>query len=446
MRLRPLHVGLLIPWVVAVVAARRPIADNSFLWHVRAGSLQLETGEVLTREPFSFTFAGTPWRTQSWLLELAYGWLDGLFGLGFAPWLIGGVSLTVLGSIVLVAHRLAGSVAIAVFFGAAGGWLGAAYLNPRPVIASYLFLTLIVGACLDDRLRWIFPLVAWLWAGVHASFVIGIAYVVLDGLRTGGLRKRAVDAAMMLPPLLLTAHGAGVVTFLVDFVDTREALAYLTEWATPELISIQFALVLPSIVLLMIGMNRQVLTMRDLWLVVPVLTFMVSASRSVFPAWLMLLPVLAKSAEPSRPLGGSKVPTSRIDRVLVPTFAVAVLMLPFLPSMHSALDPERFPLRAHQVLTAERVYADDVAGGFLIYESWPQRRVFVDDRAEVYGDDFFRDVIDTRAGTPTWRRVFDEWQIEEAVVHRTDGLAGALAGAGWNQVWSDPEFLVFGRP
>jgi hypothetical protein len=78
-RERPLsvaHVALVLPWIMAVVAARLPVRDNSFLWHVTAGRLQIEQGAVLTADPFSFTFLGAPWRTQSWLLELVYGLAD----------------------------------------------------------------------------------------------------------------------------------------------------------------------------------------------------------------------------------------------------------------------------------------------------------------------------------------------------------------------------------
>ena len=84
-RISPLHVGLAIPWIVAVIAGRLPIRDNSFLWHVRAGSLQIDQGSVLVADPFSFTRAGEAWRTQSWLLELGYARLDDAFSLGLRP-------------------------------------------------------------------------------------------------------------------------------------------------------------------------------------------------------------------------------------------------------------------------------------------------------------------------------------------------------------------------
>ena len=69
-RPRLAHIAPLLVGVLIAVRASEAIRDNSFLWHIRAGSLQIESGSVLTEDPFSFTAAGEPWRTQAWLIEL----------------------------------------------------------------------------------------------------------------------------------------------------------------------------------------------------------------------------------------------------------------------------------------------------------------------------------------------------------------------------------------
>ena len=74
-RLTIRHLWMLPPLVALAIRAVTEIGDNSFLWHVRAGEVQLSAGEVLRSDPFSYTELGAPWRTQSWLLELVYGWL-----------------------------------------------------------------------------------------------------------------------------------------------------------------------------------------------------------------------------------------------------------------------------------------------------------------------------------------------------------------------------------
>ena len=74
------HLVLLVPFVALVIDAWAPIRDNSFLWHIRAGELQANAGEVLVADPFSFTMLGERWLTQSWLAELLYSWGESNWG------------------------------------------------------------------------------------------------------------------------------------------------------------------------------------------------------------------------------------------------------------------------------------------------------------------------------------------------------------------------------
>ena len=77
--LRPVHIAPLVPFFLVAVIVAAPIRDNSFLWHVRAGTIQLDSLRVLTEDPFSLTFTGTPWRTQSWWMEFLYAHLERWF-------------------------------------------------------------------------------------------------------------------------------------------------------------------------------------------------------------------------------------------------------------------------------------------------------------------------------------------------------------------------------
>ena len=104
------HLALIVPLVALVIAAWGLIADNSFLWHIRAGSLQVESGSVLTTDPFSFTMFGEQWRTQSWLAELLYAWVESFSGLGFVAPMILVVSTITFICVGLIAYRTSGSV------------------------------------------------------------------------------------------------------------------------------------------------------------------------------------------------------------------------------------------------------------------------------------------------------------------------------------------------
>ncbi len=66
------------------------------------------------------------------------------------------------------------------------------------------------------------------------------------------------------------------------------------------------------------------------------------------------------------------------------------------------------------------MWHDDATGGYLIYAN--RLPVFIDDRAELFGADFFREFVNTRRGTPAWRSTFDRYGIEQALVASDVGL------------------------
>ncbi len=443
-RERPLsvaHVALVLPWIMAVVAARLPVRDNSFLWHVTAGRLQIEQGAVLTADPFSFTFSGVSWRTQSWLLELFYGFADNSLQLKFVVPMMMVVATATFAFMLAAAYRLTRSIEATALVGVLTAWVSAVFLSPRPVIASYLLMAIVVASCLDRRLRWVLPLVIWVWASVHGSFVLGIGYVVLDGLRRRD-RVAAISVAAMTVASTLTAHGVGVWEVLFEFARNQAALDLITEWATPDLTHIALMPLFLGIVLLIVGAHVHGYRLRDLWVIVPFLGFAFTATRAVFPAWIALAPFVGGALVNVRQASRSGGKTRRILLGLVAT----LLILPFvIPTGDRSLS-EAFPVDAAGELTREAIFHDDFVGGYLIYSAGPERKVFVDDRAELFGADHLRAMVHTRGGGPGWAETFDEWGVEQALVRREDGIAEVLTEAEWEVMFEDEVWVVFERP
>ena len=431
------HVALLLPWIMAVVASRLPMGDNSFLWHVTAGMLQNDSGSVLTTDPFSFTFAGEPWRTQAWLADIGYDVLDGWVGLGFVTPMVAVSALVVFGMVMLASFRASGSVEATVVTGVLTAWLAAIFLNPRPVLFSYALFALVVAVSGRRSMRWTIPLIIWVWASMHGSFVLGLGYVFLDGLRRKEYRVAFGDALAGTVAATFTAHGLGVWMVLLEFAGSRESLSLITEWRTPNLTGVALLPFLIGIVLLLVGGMRGRIGLSDLWIIVPFLVFGLAATRSVFPAWIPMAPLVAAS------LGGIRRATPSSSKWPPPLVVTGALLLvvPLIAPIEGGLS-DRFPVEAAEALDAERVFHDDVVGGYLIYRFDGERRVFVDDRAELFTGDFFRDVLGTRSGTPVWSEVFDRWGVEQALLRADDGLVQVLGDEGWVETHIDEDFVV----
>ena len=439
-RLSVRHLFVLVPVLGVLVAAAKPITDNSFLWHVRAGTVQLDAGEVLRVDPFSFTATGEGWRTQSWLADLGYGLLERATGDLSWVWPLIGVTLVLtLGLTGLAVYRQIENptaTAIVLFFVA---WLVLRTLVPRPVVFSHLLLAALVVGLNHPRLRWSIPLLLWIWAGVHGSFIIGLGLIVLEAIRSGQRRLWGVFGASVLAASL-TAHGLALWGILLSFAESRGALDLIQEWAPPDLTDptvVPYALFILAI---LVGAARGRILVRDLVVVAPFLLFGLTSYRALIPATLVLAPWVARAVEVRDQRTAAAA--GLLNAAIAGTLVVAAVVLG-LARAESTADPELFPVAAATSLGPGPLFHGDVVGGYLIYAQWPDRLVYTDDRAELYGEERFREFVDARDGHPVWREVFAEYGITQALLAADGaGLQEALTAEGWTERYRDDEFVL----
>ena len=429
---------LIAPWAALVIDAWAPLRDNSFLWHIRAGELQADAGAVLVADPFSFTMHGERWLTQSWLAELLYAWGEANWGLGFVPPMLLTLSTITFLAIGLTVFRRSNSARATAVVLLLTTVLTLSFLVPRPVIFSFALFALVILAWDRPATRWAVPLLFWIWASVHGSFVIGLAYIGLSIIAQANWRAlpTAVVAGIAT---LLTAHGLGVVEILHEFADAGPALALLSEWRRPELLSVVFAPFLAGMVLIVIGAMRGLVTPRHLWYVVPFLLLALSSTRAVAPAWIGLTPLLGLALA-----GLDSIERRRFSVPAAVIFAVVVLVIPFLVASDGSIDEERFPVAAAAELDDVPTFHDDRTGGYLIWATGPDRLVYIDDRAELYGARM-AEFVDVRDLETDWEPVFERDHIEQVLLRTDEELVADLESAGWAPAFRDEHYVVL-RP
>ena len=441
--IRIVHLLPLATIFIVGLLASLPIRDNSFLWHVRAGAVQLADGAVLVVDPFSLAKIGTSWRTQSWLLELLYAWFEG-----------GGTSLAWASLFVfVVASMTAAVIGVSIYRSTSSPitlsaamiamiWLAGPFLQPRPVIVSYLLLALLV-VVLQNRATalWLIVPIIWIWAAVHGSWVIGGGLIVLELIRTSD--RRLLKAGIVaLITTFLTAHGIGVWEILVNFAGSQGALALIEEWKPPDFASPMHAPYLLLIIGIIVAAMRGKLTGRDLIVILPFLFFGMTSRRAVFPAAIVLAPWAAMALPPV------KVPRSEISSTVVGMAMVlvgVVVLAPLLLQPIGVLDAKRFPTPEIQAAMKGRsVFHDDVVGGFMIYDEWPERLTYIDDRAELYGEDFFLEF--TRARDGQYEELFSEYGFDTALVKDGWGLTERLQADGWIAIVETETMILLYAP
>src|SRR4029079_1796541 len=94
-------------------------------------------------------------------------------------------------------------------------------------------------------------------------------------------------------------------------------------------------------------------------------------------------------------------------------------------------DTTRFPVQAVDAMVQRNirapVFAPDSWGGYLIYRLYPQNKVFVDDRHDLYGEQFLKDYLKTLRLTPEWADFLNQRRVKWVLVPAESALANMLS-------------------
>lgn len=448
-------------WIVGTAR----LGDNSFLWHLRTGEHILDHG-IPRADVFSYTSTGTEWIAQSWLAELTYAAIDrsvGLFGIRVFTGLVAAATA-------VLAYRLALRLS--------GSWLrgaGIAAISLAGVFSLWSERPLVLGVLLLLVLLWVvevpeslvgrhpFAVVVpllWLWANVHGSFALGLAYLGLhlagrwlDGFRPWEGRERRILGATLLGVVVSLAnpYGLALLTFPLELLARGEILEHVYEWQSPDFRD-RWGIALAAWVAVYVcalARGRHRVTRRDLVVTVPMLLLALWATRNIAIAPLIGMPVLARAFAVAPTTG----PTYRRSFVVAVcgTIALVGVMVGVAAAGERDYAFETYPVRAmrsvaEQGLLGERLFTDDADAGFVINQYWPRQHVFMDDRFDMYPVPLMRDYLAVAGASSRWEQILDRHDVEVVVWRSDEALAGALErSAGWERIHRDRAFGVWVR-
>jgi hypothetical protein len=121
--------------------------------------------------------------------------------------------------------------------------------------------------------------------------------------------------------------------------------------------------------------------------------------------------------------------------------------------LHAQFDPKKMPVAAVNYLQQESkgkqssnapIFSTDAWGGYLIYELYPERKVVVDDRHDLYGSGRIRQYLILTQGEPGWQSVLEQWKIQTALLPTDSTLANLLRELprDWRVVYEDKVAVV----
>jgi hypothetical protein len=469
--------GTILLFGLLAMTARNAI-DPDLWWHLRTGQWIMETGHVPHSDPFSFTRAGHAWISHEWLSEVVFYelWKHA----GAAALIVFSAIITTAGFMLLYLRCLpqAGPGHWAAAATAFGAVAAAPSWGVRPQMFTFalasLLLWLLEGGEHRPRLLFWIPPLFLLWLNLHAGFALGPALILAYGV---GLFLETAAGSTPWPqarPILLRVlllllaclalvplnpSGAQLYRYPFDTLRSPGMRSFIVEWFSPDFHQWLYRPFL-LVWLLLLTALASIRSRPKGRVIVPLLFTGFAALDAVrhipifvlvsIPVIAAALPAASASLAVSQGRPGSSRFRPLFNGAVVTLIAVfALVKWVSLARSQDAREAEQFPQRAVAFLRSNqprRIFVYYDWGGYAIWKLYPEYHVFVDGRADLYGDDLlrqFRTAVELRTG---WRDVLDRWKVEAVLVPPSCALAQALLlDPNWHVASSDSNAILLLR-
>jgi len=466
--------------------AARGITDPDLWWHLRTGQLIVQNHQVFHTDPYSFTRSGQPWVDHEWLSQVL---IFGLYRLAGWGGLIVGFGAVVAAAFLVVFLRcpgrpyVAGAVTLLGAFASAPSW-GARPQMLTLLLASVLLLIL-ECSYRHPKLLWWTPALMLLWVNLHAGYALGIALMALflvgqaldvalgfadpdsKDAPQSSIRFRALGLATLgcVAVVPLNPYGMAMYAYPLETLRSRAMQSYIGEWLSPDFHQSRYlatlALILATVVLPAVSPRR--VRPREILLLL-VTTYAALHSVRHIPIYtLVAIPILSamvlawlQARQRARGLKVKDTPITPaktwVNAVLLGGFLVFVVARVGYVARHQAeTEAKELPKAAVSFITAHRppapLFNHYNWGGYFIWKLYPEYRVYIDGRADLYGDAFMDDLATTYyLRGDSWRTTFDKWGIRTVVLPPDAPLVTALGTLpDWKTVYADSQAVVLSK-
>jgi hypothetical protein len=471
---------------VAIIAmglftmAVRGVTDPDVWWHLRTGQLILQNHSVFHTDPYSFTRFGQPWINHEWLSEVL---LFGIYRLAGFGGLIVAFAAVIAAALFLVFLRSPGRPYIAAIMTLWGALASASTWGVRPQMFSLLlasvYLVLLDASERRPKLLWWTAPLMLLWVNLHAGFPIGLAFIALflvgEGLEATTYpespqkslsRLKQLAAAFVLCGALVAVNPNGIRLYSYPFqtLGSESMHRFIQEWFSPDFHDLTYLPLLLMLLALMAGLaaSPRCPRLRNLLLVLATIPAALRSMRHIPILVLVMVPLLSEVAQTWLQQRGAsrwfdKTTLGLAPRTLIFNLIVLLTFAGFTVARvrqvlgrQGETEARHFPTAAAAFLAQEHPPGPMMNhynwGGYFIWKLYPQYRVFMDGRADVYGDTLMTEFGACYYLKDDWRKALEAWRIRTVVLPPDAPLITALRSSPkWKEIYGDTEAVILTR-
>ena len=460
-------------------AAAKPISDPDFWWHLRTGQYIAETKTIPYTDMFSTLRFGNEWVTHEWLSEVLMYLI--FRAAGFAGLIIFFALIITIAFWTMYRRCLertgqpyiAGLVTILCAAATIPTW------GVRPQMFSILFagifLVVLDKYCSNEKSRlvwWLIPLMV-LWVNMHAGFAAGLALIgiTIVGLALDAriqhkdslssifrrIRKLCLVGILAGDAVLINPNGLRIYFYPFETLKSQAQMRYIQEWRSPNFQDPMFLALLILMVLLfcILALSNKRPRPSEMLILIATLAATLRSARNVPFFALVAAPTFAShlwswfSAHKKSKSTGFAPVLSVLIFVVLPAI-VAIMSVQRAVARQPQVEAENFPVAAVEFIKSQNIpqpiYNEYHWGGYLIWKLYPQYRVYIDGRADVYGDAVIEEFFTVHDAERSWRTPLDKYGIRSVLVEPNTAIATLLReDPAWQKVFEDQQAVIFIR-
>ncbi len=459
--------------------------DGDTGYHVRAGELILRTMTVPHLDGFSFHSPPPAWTAHEWLSEAIMALVHRAFGLtGLVLFFVFLIALTY-----ALLFRMLRSwnrdfladivIVVLVIVSSQLHWLARPHIFSLLIVVVWYFL-LDAYQYRDRNLLYVLPPLMLVWVNLHGGFIFGFvltgAYFVGNIAKSftasagdkGRFRAKAavlgVTAIACLVAALVNPNGYRILAFPFKLASDKYLMDHVGEFLSPNFHEPLYFKYLLLTMTAFLAFSRTPLDIIEAGLAILLIGMSLYSQRYILLFAIVAAPILSRQGSAlldqakGTVLAAWKRKSANLSAIdasangwLWPVVAVLIVVA-FAASgrIQFRFDAKKKPVAAVEFLKKAdlrgNMFNNDEFGDYVIYSAYPQYKVFIDGRLDMYGSDRIKEYFTVMEFRPGIETVLKKYDINLFLIESDSVLSRYLSrDTGWRIVYSDNVASIFLR-
>lgn len=467
--------------------------DCSVGWHLLSGQYILEHLQIPRTDIVSFSFPDKAWVPYEWFFDFVANLLVNAGGLNLLAVFCASAIAFVFVRTYDAERSNGAGLALSTVVCIIGVFASAVHWLARPHIFTFLCFSIFIsilnkfeqGRLSAKQMIVYLCLTMLLWVNTHPAFPLGVILIgiylisaFVNGFGQERVKTLLIALATTCATTLLNPNFINLHFYILKYLKGGSVLANTEEFLSPVFHGNIHAFCLELLlIMLIVGLFQKKRTekvpMSVLLTVIFALHMALSAVRSIPLFVLSSVPLIGflfgqqeRNRNPEEESSSSSLfgrigsSLAKFDdqeklskkRYLSILYTLAIICLAFTPVMKTGFNPETTPTKTLEYINTrlrpEMVgntgFNFDNWGGLLAYKL--KMKVFIDDRADFYGEEFYTEYGTIVQTNPGWQALLDKHKVYWVLMPANSKLVAALSRESrWLEVCKDEAAVIFIR-